>query len=383
MAARPVPHSLAALSLAFGLSVGAAPALAQNYIGSGNVQVNMQALDQLGGARTANPSTTQLPLIGSTGKAPKKPAVPVLVQPTGPQALLGETGKATNTVKLRRPGSSTTRKASAPKAAAKTETAAAKTETAPAAAPTPPAVASAPAPAAIPAPATPAPAPAPVAPAPQAGAPTQVVPATPAPPAVATPAPAAPAPTAAPAPSVAAVPPVAPAPAPAQAAPATPAPLAAAPAPQSPASQSPASQTPAAAPAAPPAAPRPAPAPQVAAAPTPPRPVPAPAIGPGGLITLTFPGGQGEVPAGDLAALDALATQYAAGEDRLQIRAYAASTVSDGGSGARRLSLTRALAVRQHLIDKGIRSTRIDVRALGAPTDGSAADRVEIAPVGH
>ena len=396
MAARPVPHSLAALSLAFGLSVGAAPALAQNYIGSGNVQVNMQALDQLGGARTASPSTTQLPLIGSTGKAPKKPAVPVLVQPTGPQALLGETGKATNTVKLRRPGSSTTRKASAPKAAAKTETAAAKTETAPAAAPTPPAVASAPAPAAVPA--TPAPAPAPVAPAPQAGAPTQVVPATPAPPAVATPAPAtpapatpapaAPAPTPAPAPSVAAAPPVAPAPAPAQAAPATPAPQAAAPAsqspaPQSPASQSPASQTPAAAPAAPQAAPRPAPAPQVAAAPTPPRPVPAPAIGPGGLITLTFPSGQGDLPAGDLAALDALATQYAAGEDRLQIRAYAASTVSDGGSGARRLSLTRALAVRQHLIDKGIRSTRIDVRALGAPTDGSAADRVEIAPVGR
>ena len=101
------------------------------------------------------------------------------------------------------------------------------------------------------------------------------------------------------------------------------------------------------------------------------------------MITLTFPGGQGEVPAGDLAALDALATQYAAGEDRLQIRAYAASTVSDGGSGARRLSLTRALAVRQYLIDKGIRSTRIDVRALGAPTDGSAADRVEVAPVGR
>jgi outer membrane protein OmpA-like peptidoglycan-associated protein len=130
-----------------------------------------------------------------------------------------------------------------------------------------------------------------------------------------------------------------------------------------------------------PAAPQPAPAPQVAAAPTPPRPVPAP--GPAGLVTLAFPGGQGELPAADLAALDALARQYATGEDRLQIRAYAASTVSDGGSGARRLSLTRALAVRQYLIDKGIRSTRIDVRALGAPTDGSAADRVEVAPVGR
>jgi outer membrane protein OmpA-like peptidoglycan-associated protein len=356
MAARPVPYSLAALSLVFGFAV-AAPALAQNYIGSGNVQVNMQALDQLGGARMASPATIQLPLIGSTGKAPKQAVAPLAAQPS--DALLGETGQAAGAIKLRRPGSSA-RKASAPaapKAAAKA---------APAAAPTPPAVASAPAaapttPAApapsVPAPTTPAPAasapvtPAPATPAPtpapQAGAPTQVVPA---------------APTATPAPSVAAAPPApVPAPAPQAAAPA--------PAPQ------------AAAPAAPQAAPQPAPAPQVAAAPTPPRPVPAP--GPAGLVTLAFPGGQGELPAADLAALDALARQYANGEDRLQIRAYAASTVSDGGSGARRLSLTRALAVRQYLIDKGIRSTRIDVRALGAPTDGSAADRVEVALVGR
>jgi outer membrane protein OmpA-like peptidoglycan-associated protein len=358
MAARPVPHSLAALSLAFSLGVVAAPALAQNYIGTGNVQVNMQALDQLGGSPTASPATPQLPLIGSTGRAPKQSAAPVLAQPTGPQALLGETGKATNAVKLRRPGSSTaTRKASAsaPKAPA-------KTETAPAA--VPPAVAAAPAQAA-PAPAAPAPVITP-APAPQAGAPTPVVPA-PSAPVASVPAPA-PAPT--PAPSMAAAPPApaaAPAPVPA-------APQAAAPAPQ----VTPAPQ------AAPHVAPRPAPAPQVAAAPTPPRAVPAPGPGPGGLVTLAFAGGQGDLPSGsDLAALDALAMQHANGEDRLQIRAYAASTVSDGGSGARRLSLTRALAVRQYLIDKGIRSTRIDVRALGAPTDGSAADRVEVAPVGR
>ena len=100
--------------------------------------------------------------------------------------------------------------------------------------------------------------------------------------------------------------------------------------------------------------------------------------------TLMFDNGLGGLPVGAVRrALDALAAQYANGEDRLQIRAYAASTVSDGGSGARRLSLTRALAVRQYLIDKGIRSTRIDVRALGAPTDGSTADRVEVAPVGR
>jgi len=100
------------------------------------------------------------------------------------------------------------------------------------------------------------------------------------------------------------------------------------------------------------------------------------------MVVVPFAAGQGDLPAGQLAALDAMANQYAAGEDRLQVRAYAANTAGDGGSGARRLSLTRALAVRQYLIDKGIRSTRIDVRALGAPTEGTP-DRVEIAPVGR
>jgi len=376
MAARPVPHLLAAFSLAFGLGVMAAPARAQNYIGSGNVQVNMQVLDQLGGAGAAGPSATpQLPLIGSTGRAPKQAAAPVVAPLSGPQPLLGETGQPAAAIKLRRPGSSTaTRKASAtaPKAPA-------KAEVAPAGAPAAPAVAAAPAPVAptLAAPTTP---PAPAAPTPQAGVPTPVVPAPSAPPAAAAPSPAAPSP-AAPSPAASAPAP-AQATAPAPAATPAPAPSVAA-APSSPPAAAP---TPAPAPA--PQATARTPAPQVAAAPTPPRPVPAPGPasgpGPGGIVTLAFAGGQGELPSsGDLAALDALAAQYANGEDRLQIRAYAASTVSDGGSGARRLSLTRALAVRQYLIDKGIRSTRIDVRALGAPTDGSTADRVEVAPVGR
>lgn len=100
------------------------------------------------------------------------------------------------------------------------------------------------------------------------------------------------------------------------------------------------------------------------------------------MVVVPFAAGQGDLPAAQLAALDTLANQYMNGEDRLQVRAYAANSAGDGGSGARRLSLTRALAVRQYLIDKGIRSTRIDVRALGAPTEGSP-DRVEIAPVGR
>ena len=100
-----------------------------------------------------------------------------------------------------------------------------------------------------------------------------------------------------------------------------------------------------------------------------------------GVVTLSFAAEESELPAGQRAALDTLSQQMAGTEDRLQIRAYASSTGAEGGSGARRLSLTRALAVRAYLIDKGIRSTRIDVRALGTPTDGSAPDRVEVAPV--
>lgn len=114
----------------------------------------------------------------------------------------------------------------------------------------------------------------------------------------------------------------------------------------------------------------------------PPAPTPAPASQ-GGIVTVAFSGGQSELPGDSIPALDTLAQQMANTEDRLQIRAYAASSGSDGGSGARRLALSRALAVRAYLIDRGIRSTRIDVRALGTPTDGSPVDRVEVAPVGR
>lgn len=62
---------------------------------------------------------------------------------------------------------------------------------------------------------------------------------------------------------------------------------------------------------------------------------------------------------------------------RLEIRAYA------GGDGmsenrARRLSLARALAVRSELIEQGVRSNRIDVRALGDKTDEKPFNRVDL-----
>jgi outer membrane protein OmpA-like peptidoglycan-associated protein len=62
---------------------------------------------------------------------------------------------------------------------------------------------------------------------------------------------------------------------------------------------------------------------------------------------------------------------------RVQIQAYG-GTRGDKGSDARRLSLKRALAIRQVLIDDGVPAERIDVRAMGGVDDKGPADRVDI-----
>lgn len=62
---------------------------------------------------------------------------------------------------------------------------------------------------------------------------------------------------------------------------------------------------------------------------------------------------------------------------RLQLLAYA-SEVEGSSSSARRLSLSRALAVRAYLMDHGIRPTRVDVRALGSETQEQPVNRVDI-----
>ena len=77
------------------------------------------------------------------------------------------------------------------------------------------------------------------------------------------------------------------------------------------------------------------------------------------------------------AELDALAAQLKSDTGiRVQLQAYAAGT-DETAPDARRLSLSRALKVRSHLIDQGVRSTRMDVRALGVKAEGGPADRVD------
>jgi len=75
--------------------------------------------------------------------------------------------------------------------------------------------------------------------------------------------------------------------------------------------------------------------------------------------------------AGDLAA------SMTSASARVQIQAYG-GTRGDKGSDARRLSLKRALAIRQVLIDDGVPAERIDVRAMGGADDSGPADRVDV-----
>jgi outer membrane protein OmpA-like peptidoglycan-associated protein len=81
--------------------------------------------------------------------------------------------------------------------------------------------------------------------------------------------------------------------------------------------------------------------------------------------------------------LDDLAKSLGADDQqRLQLIAYASGAAGEANQ-ARRLSLSRALNVRAYLIDRGIRNTRMDVRALGNRSGADpSSDRVEIVFLG-
>ena len=67
----------------------------------------------------------------------------------------------------------------------------------------------------------------------------------------------------------------------------------------------------------------------------------------------------------------------AGGASRVQLLAFGGQR-GDKSSDTRRLSLKRALVVRQILIDSGVPSERIDVRALGGTDDNGPPDRVDV-----
>ena len=105
-----------------------------------------------------------------------------------------------------------------------------------------------------------------------------------------------------------------------------------------------------------------------------------PAAATEGQVRIAFPADSAEIPDAVKTELDALAQKMASDDNiRIQLLAYASGT-PETASRARRMSLSRALAVRSYLIKQGVRSTRMDVRALGNNVEGSPADRVDIVP---
>jgi outer membrane protein OmpA-like peptidoglycan-associated protein len=62
---------------------------------------------------------------------------------------------------------------------------------------------------------------------------------------------------------------------------------------------------------------------------------------------------------------------------RIELQAFGGGK-GDKSSDARRLSLKRALSIRQVLIDDGVSPDRIDVRAMGGADDSGPADRVDV-----
>lgn len=95
---------------------------------------------------------------------------------------------------------------------------------------------------------------------------------------------------------------------------------------------------------------------------------------------IAFAQGSADLSAAARRTLDDLALRMQGEASlRAQLLAYAGDA-GDGGSQARRLSLSRALAVRAYLIDRGVRSTRLDVRALGSNVPDGPPDRVDIVP---
>ena len=98
---------------------------------------------------------------------------------------------------------------------------------------------------------------------------------------------------------------------------------------------------------------------------------------PRGPLSVVFDGEAADLPESAEATISKLADTLRANETlRLQLRAYASGT-ADTAREARQLSLARALALRERLTAFGIRSTRIDIRALGVGATEGPPDRID------
>jgi outer membrane protein OmpA-like peptidoglycan-associated protein len=97
-----------------------------------------------------------------------------------------------------------------------------------------------------------------------------------------------------------------------------------------------------------------------------------------GPIRIEFRGDSSRLPEESWDELRVFARQLLRSNSlRAQVKAFAGDP-SASESSARRLSLSRALAVRAFLMERGVRSTQIDVRAMGKQSEGGPSERVDV-----
>ena len=105
---------------------------------------------------------------------------------------------------------------------------------------------------------------------------------------------------------------------------------------------------------------------------------PATSAGSNGALQIRFDVDSTDLPNNATSALNTLIKKLKGDPSlRVQLLGYA-SGPENSPSQARRLSLFRALSVRTRFMKSGIRSTRIDVRALGMKSGGGPKDRVDV-----
>ena len=99
-------------------------------------------------------------------------------------------------------------------------------------------------------------------------------------------------------------------------------------------------------------------------------------------LRLTFAPGQSDLSPESMTSLKTLAQGAPTGDTvSFNVMAYAPGSPDDP-STARRVSLSRAMAVRSALVGDGISSARIYVRALGAQYGSGPPDRVDVSVLG-
>jgi len=94
-------------------------------------------------------------------------------------------------------------------------------------------------------------------------------------------------------------------------------------------------------------------------------------------LTLPFAAQDPALSGAETATLAQFAQAASPATSRFTVLAFAAGEASNP-STARRLSLSRALAVRRVLLKSGVADTHIILRALGSNTGDGSPDRVEI-----